>query len=83
MVAIRVKKERLARGLSQNALAKQAGISTAVLFMLEEGRSQAPRLTTITGLAEALGVSIDWLCGRTEQKHAHLTGQRRFEADRT
>src|SRR4051794_38535681 len=44
-------------GLSQEALAERAGLSTRGLSDLERGLSRAPRLHTLSRLAEALALS--------------------------
>jgi len=48
---------REAAGLSQEALAERAGLSARGLSDLERGVSRAPRLHTLSRLAEALGLS--------------------------
>ena len=51
-----LRRHRVAAGLSQQALAERAGISTRGLSDLERGLSQAPRLDTLKRLADALGM---------------------------
>jgi transcriptional regulator with XRE-family HTH domain len=53
--AMRLKKLREARELTQAALAKKAGISRAYLARLEMGRHD-PHLSRLRKLAKALGV---------------------------
>jgi transcriptional regulator with XRE-family HTH domain len=53
--AVRLKKLREARALTQEALAKRAGISRAYLARLEMGRHDPP-LSRLRKLAKALGV---------------------------
>jgi transcriptional regulator with XRE-family HTH domain len=58
---------RLARGRvgwSREALAYHSGVSGAAIAQIESGRRQDIRLSTLTGLAGALGVSVDYLAGR-------------------
>jgi transcriptional regulator with XRE-family HTH domain len=58
---------RLARvrvGWSREALAYHAGMSGAAIAQIESGRRQDIRLSTLTALAGALGVSVDYLAGR-------------------
>jgi transcriptional regulator with XRE-family HTH domain len=45
-------------GLSQEALAEAAGLSTHAIWLLEAGRSADPRPSTLKSLADALGVDI-------------------------
>ncbi len=48
---------REARGISQRALAERAGIGYVIIARLELGQTD-PRLSTLTKLAEAMGVSV-------------------------
>jgi predicted ATPase/DNA-binding XRE family transcriptional regulator len=49
-----LKRYRLAAGLTQEALAERAGLSTRAVSDLERGRSRAPRYDTLDLLAEGL-----------------------------
>ncbi len=58
---------RKARGLSQESLAYQAGITKNQLQLIEAGRTTGransagpsnPRMSTLTGLADVLGTSV-------------------------
>ena len=53
---------RVAAGLTQEALAERAGLSARGVSDLERGLSRAPRLHTLSRLAEALGL------GQTERE---------------
>lgn len=55
----RLRRLRLANGLTQRELAERAGVSLRGLNALESGRHQAPRARTIARLAEALGFTAD------------------------
>jgi transcriptional regulator with XRE-family HTH domain len=55
--AMRLKKLREKRGITQEALAKKAGVSRAYLARLEMGRHDPP-LSRLRKLAKALGVDI-------------------------
>jgi transcriptional regulator with XRE-family HTH domain len=55
--AVRLKKIRESRGLTQEALAQRAGISRAYLARLEMGRHD-PHLSRLRKLAKALGVKV-------------------------
>lgn len=57
MTAARVK-----RGLTQAQLGEAAGLRQATVSAIESGDVR-PRPETIKGLAEALGVSVEWLLG--------------------
>jgi transcriptional regulator with XRE-family HTH domain len=56
-LAMRLKRLRTQKGLSQTALAEKAGISRGYLVRLEAGQ-QDPTLTVIEKLAKALKVSL-------------------------
>ena len=49
---------RLARQLSQGALAERAGLSTNAISELERGTRRAPYRSTVQALADALGMSV-------------------------
>ena len=53
--AAHLKSERLRRKLSQETLAKKAGLSVSYISMLERGQ-RTPPLDTLESLAKALGV---------------------------
>lgn len=49
---------------SQSAFARDAGIDRSTLSQLLSGRNRRlPRVETLTAIAEASGVSVDWLLG--------------------
>ncbi|WP_461482166.1 helix-turn-helix domain-containing protein [Porticoccus sp.] len=52
-----LKKIRMAKGLSQEHLAFEAGMSMRSISLLE-GNKQQPTITTIENLSRALGVSM-------------------------
>ena len=54
-------KLRKERNLTQEGLARNAGISFHTLIKLESGRIKNPRVGTLLRLAKALGVSTDKL----------------------
>jgi transcriptional regulator with XRE-family HTH domain len=51
------------RGLSREALAHRSGLSWAAITQIESGRRQEVRASTLIALANALGVSVDYLLG--------------------
>jgi transcriptional regulator with XRE-family HTH domain len=53
----RLKRLRVAKDMSQAALAKRAGLAREYVNKLEAGK-QDPSLTTISALAKALGVPV-------------------------
>ncbi len=54
---MRLRQLRADRGITQEALAKKAGLSRVYVARLETGK-QDPTLTTLTKLAKALGVPV-------------------------
>ena len=50
-----LRRQRLAAGLTQEALAERAGLSAKAVSDLERDPARAPRLGTVTLLADALG----------------------------
>jgi transcriptional regulator with XRE-family HTH domain len=54
--ATHLKAERLRRKLSQETLAKKAGLSVSYISMLERGQ-RTPPLDTLESLSKALGVT--------------------------
>lgn len=66
-LGVTLRRLRTARGLSQESLAYQAGITKNQLQLIESGRSSGrkesvgpsnPRMATLAGLAAILGVSV-------------------------
>src|SRR3984893_14177140 len=50
-------------GWSREALAYHSGLSWAAIKQIESGRRQEVRLGSLVALANALGVSVDYLVG--------------------
>jgi transcriptional regulator with XRE-family HTH domain len=48
-------------GLSAAALGEKAGLSRAIVSMIESGERKNPNSKTISALAHVLGVSVGWL----------------------
>jgi transcriptional regulator with XRE-family HTH domain len=63
----KIKERRRAMGLKQKDLAERAGISVTTLRNWEQDRYE-PTLFGITCLADVLGLSLDFLAGRTDRK---------------
>lgn len=61
----RIRERREARGWTQVRLAQETGIPRATLANYESGRRE-PDLETIQRLAQALGTSMSYLVGETE-----------------
>lgn len=57
-LARRLKELRDARGLTQQQMAGQAGLSMSLVTQMEQGTKADPRLSTLLALARALGVAV-------------------------
>jgi len=61
MLADNIKKLRKQRKLSQEELAKKAGVTYSTLIKLESGVNKNPTIKTIQQIAAALEVTLDEL----------------------
>jgi len=61
MLAENIKRFRKQLNLSQEELARKAGITYSTLIKLESGVNKNPTVKTLRQLASALGVSLDQL----------------------
>jgi transcriptional regulator with XRE-family HTH domain len=52
------------RDVTQQQLADRAGLTQVTIARLEKGRSPQVSVATLFAIAEALGVSMDYLVGR-------------------
>ena len=59
MLAKKVRELRKKMGYSQEKLARLANISYNTVVKIESGESKRPTFQTMTGIAKALGVSLD------------------------
>jgi|GEM_PF-4761663 len=57
----RMKQAREALGLSQRELSHRAGMAASVVNKLERGERPTASFETMTAIAKALGVSVQWL----------------------
>ena len=64
MLAKNIKKLRKQHKLSQEQLARKAGITYSTLIKLESGANKNPTIETVRRLAGAFGVGLDELIGR-------------------
>lgn len=63
----RLREARRERAVTQEALAEAAGVSVDVISDLERGRRQSARITTLTKLANSLGITLSALLDRRER----------------
>jgi transcriptional regulator with XRE-family HTH domain len=61
-----IREFRTKRGISQEDLAHEAGVTTSTLSSIERGRSN-PTWATVKGIAAALGVSMGDLAARADK----------------
>ena len=67
-----LKAARTRRGWSREALAFHSGVSWSAIAQIESGRRKDVRLSSLSALADALGVSIDYLVGSSAGLSSHL-----------
>lgn len=65
----RLRKARQDKGMSQSELAERAGFQPSAISHFETG-TRAPSFDNLRKLADALGVSIDYLLGRQAESTA-------------
>ncbi len=63
MLAQNIKKLRKTHKLSQEQLAKKAGITYSTLIKIESGANDNPTIKTLKRIADALNVTIDTVIG--------------------
>jgi transcriptional regulator with XRE-family HTH domain len=59
MLAKKIRGLRNKKGLSQEKLARLADVSYNTVVKIESGDSKNPTFQTMTGIAKALGISLD------------------------
>jgi transcriptional regulator with XRE-family HTH domain len=64
-LAFHLKRLRKDRAWTQQKLAEKAGMSYVIITKIEQGVSKEPTILTMIKLADALGVPLDELVGRT------------------
>jgi len=64
MLARTIKELRKKHKISQEELARQAGITYSTLIKIESGANDNPTIKTMKKIADALDVSLDELAGR-------------------
>lgn len=68
MIAARMKELRAERKISLQELADRAGTSKSHIWSLEQGRSRNPTIEMALSIANALGVSFDYLAGLSSDR---------------
>lgn len=62
----RITEARVSHGLSQAELAEEAGVTPAAISQIENGH-RVPTIPVLHRIANVLGVSIDYLMGKTNK----------------
>lgn len=62
-VGRRIAAARKVRGMSQEELAERSGVATSAITRYETG-DMMPGFSRVAAIADALGVTTDWLAGR-------------------
>jgi transcriptional regulator with XRE-family HTH domain len=63
----RIRRARLHRDITQKELAELVGISRTAMNKLEKGETLDPHMSHLRKIADALGVSMDYLAGRKDE----------------
>lgn len=63
-----IKKYRKQHGWTQQKLAFKSGLTISVITKLEQAFATQPTIQTVVKIADALGVSLDKLVGRSFKK---------------
>lgn len=67
IIGERLKELRLKKGLTQRVVAENMGISKPIMSQYESGQ-RLPSVPKLINLANYYKVSLDYLCGRTEEE---------------
>lgn len=59
IIADNVRKARKKAGLSQDKLAREAGVAYNTVVKIESGENKNPTIETLRSIAKALNVSVD------------------------
>jgi transcriptional regulator with XRE-family HTH domain len=62
-IGVSLRAARVRLGWSRETLAHHSGVSWSAIAQIESGRRKDVRLSSLSALAEALGVSVDYLIG--------------------
>ena len=64
MFTEKIRELRKKKKISQEALARLAGVCLNTIVKIESGESKHPTIQTMAGIAEALGISLDELISK-------------------
>lgn len=69
-ISVRMQERRTELGMSIQQLSESIGKSYSTVYRTET-YGDYPHVLTLCTMAEVLGVSIDWLVGRTEKREVN------------
>ena len=69
----RIKELRTAKGLTLDQLAQATGSAKSYIWELENKKPPRPSVDKLSAIAQALGVTVDYLFGRDEQSVGDAT----------
>lgn len=72
-MAMKIKQWRIKHHLEQDEMARRIGFSTRALQTWERGE-RLPGSEALRALADCMGVSTDWLLGRTQDQNERDQG---------
>lgn len=71
----KIKEVREARGMTQEELSQESGVSRVTISGLENGTTRATTTKTLVAIARALGVSVDQIFFSDDVKSVKQHGQ--------
>ena len=77
----RMKEQRLARGMTQQAIASAIHVNKCTIQRYETDQIQLPKQPVVAAIAQALGVSVAWLMCEVDDKYANLDVSLSVEQD--
>lgn len=76
----RIKTTAKSRGLSLNQLNDNAGLKQNIIY---SWKNKTPSADTLSKVAEVLGVSVDYLLGKTDYMHSHKQDEMPIDLEET
>lgn len=71
-----IRRYRGRSGMTQEELARKAGVAASTLIRIESGEAKRPRVGTLSRLSEVLGIRPEELRGETRPEEARPAGAR-------
>lgn len=81
MINQRIKELRKQRGLSMAQLGAKIGVAASTIHKWESGSIESLRANKLPTLAKALGTTIEYLMGYTDDPHQRLVPQMKTEEE--